>query len=82
MVSSQRNVGAQRLPDRFAVVPGFGQRQRLPVLIDAISDLVQAGKVIQVASAAGNAVMSPIKGTSIESDEALAKILGREKRLN
>ncbi len=29
MVGSQRDVSRQRLPDRFSIVPGFGESQRL-----------------------------------------------------
>ena len=41
MVDRQRDVGAQRLADRFAVVPHFGHRQRGLVLLHPVGDLVQ-----------------------------------------
>ena len=41
MVGRQRDVGGQRLPDRFAVVPRLGQRQRVRIGLDAVGDLVQ-----------------------------------------
>ena len=41
MISCQRNVGGQRLPNRLAVVPDFGERERVFVRVNAIGDLVQ-----------------------------------------
>jgi len=37
----QRQVGGQGLPDRLAVVPGLGDRERLEVGLDPVRDLVQ-----------------------------------------
>ena len=41
VIDRQRDVGVQRLADRLAVVPGFGDRDRLQVLLDPVGDLVQ-----------------------------------------
>lgn len=38
MVDRQRQIGIQGFADRFAVVPGFGQRQHLQPRLDAIGD--------------------------------------------
>jgi hypothetical protein len=41
MVDRQRQIGIQGFADRFAVVPGFGQRQHLQPRLDAIGDRQQ-----------------------------------------
>ena len=39
VVRAQRDVRRHRLADRLAVVPGFGVRQQLQVVLNALRDL-------------------------------------------
>ncbi|OIQ80852.1 hypothetical protein GALL_373830 [mine drainage metagenome] len=41
VVDRERDVGADRLADRLAVVPGLGDREHLEVLLHAVGDLVE-----------------------------------------
>ena len=41
VVDCQRDIGVERFADRLAVVPGFGDRDGLEVLLDAVGDLVE-----------------------------------------
>src|SRR6185369_8598942 len=41
VVHRQRDIGIQRLADRFAVVPGLRDGDRLEVLLDPVGDLVE-----------------------------------------
>ncbi len=41
VVDRQRQVGVERFADRLAVVPGFGDREHLEVLLHPVGDLIQ-----------------------------------------
>ncbi len=41
VIDRQREVGGARLADRFAVVPGLGDREALEIFLHAIGDPVQ-----------------------------------------
>ena len=41
VVDRQRNVGAERLADRLAVLPALGDREHLQVRLDRVGDRVQ-----------------------------------------
>ena len=52
MVDRERQVGRGRLADRLAVVPGFGQREQIEVLLHAVGDLVENQRAFGDAGAA------------------------------
>ena len=68
MVGGQRDVGGQRLPDRFAVVPDLGHRQRLGVFLDAVGDLVQDRRAL------GRGGLAPRRGRGVRGVERLVDV--------
>ncbi len=65
MISCQRNVGGQRLPNRLAVVPDFGERERVFVRVNAIGDLVQDRRPL------GRGGLAPPRGGRVRGVECL-----------
>ena len=52
VIDGQRQVGGGRLADRLAVVPGFGAREEIEVLLHAVSDPVEDQRALGRAGAA------------------------------
>ena len=51
MVDRERHIGRGGLPNGFAVVPGFGQREQVEVFLHAIGDLVENNRAFRDAGA-------------------------------
>ncbi|MCY1409593.1 hypothetical protein D9M71_249460 [compost metagenome] len=70
VVGGQRDIGVQRLADRLAVVPGFGDGEQFQVLLDAVGDLQQDVRAILHRGAA------PCVGSGMGGIQGLVDVLG------